>query len=432
MKHQFSIFNHLFATMLLLKLLLCVCLIHNVGAFVYQSQSSKGVASSPLLAKASKKKKKKKGGGGSVGAGVKGFGGGGGSSKKDAGVNMDRSKDALAFYDFLEKNGAGDNLKRAALGYFPLPDGGGQLRGVVALRDMKKGDVLIRIPYEVAINLGLEGEDPTMPGLNLLQKHCQTLNPDVTKTEFDIDRAAYHCMLPEYMGSDCLGSTDFFSDEALEALQAPMVVEETLKRRARTEMGFQNAQEDDALPTWIDGSPLTEQHLRWAVWLVTSRILTVQGAEDENRSYRLLIPFLDMCNHDRASPHVLTGRAVPGGELKVVAGAAVAAGDQINICYGGGVAGNDRFLQDYGFLDSTVAYNIVAQQILGKKRILEGASAGRSISIADREIVMEKLRQTTMEEDKKLLESESDFAVKSAIQYRIGVKKALSKFVIMQ
>jgi hypothetical protein len=406
---------------------LCLSL-ENVGAFV-PLQGGTVREHAALFAKAAAKKKKSGGGGGV--AGVKGFGGASSSSKKAGGVNMDRSKDALAFYDFLENNGAGDNLKRAALGYFPLPGGGDeQLRGVVALKDMKKGDVLIRIPYEIAMNLGLEGADPTLPGMTLLEAHCKVLAPDAQQGDGP-DRSAYHTMLPEYMGTDCLGSTDFFSDEALEALQAPMVVEETLKRGVRTKTRFEQ-EVDYSFPTWIDGTPVTEQHLRWAVWLITSRILTVEGDAEENRAYRLLIPFLDMCNHDRSSPHVLTGRAVPGGELKVVAGAPVQAGEQINICYGGGVAGNDRFLQDYGFLDSTVAYNIVAQQLLGKKRMLEGDSAGRTMSIIDRDATMEKLRQTTMKQDEELLEKETDSSLRSAIQYRLGVKKALSKFIIME
>jgi hypothetical protein len=375
-----------------------------------------------LFAKSTKPKKKSA----AAIAGVKGFGGRSSpSGGKD--VNMDRSKDALAFYDFLEKNGAGDNLKRAALGYFPLEDGM-QLRGVVALRDMKKGDVMIRIPYEIAINLGLEGEDPTMPGLDLLKQYCNALNGvDEPK---GVDHSPYHRMLPVYKGSDCLGSTDFFSDAALEALQAPLVVAETLKRRERTRKGFESI--EGTVPTWIDKEPITEQHLRWAVWLITSRVLTVAGPEEENRSYRLMIPFLDMCNHDRSSPHVLTGRAVPGGELKVVAGAPVQAGEQINICYGGGVAGNDRFLQDYGFLDSEIAFNIVAQQLLGKKRILEGANAGRTISSIDREAAIERLQMTTILQDQDLLEKETDPAVKSAIQFRLGVKKALSKSIDME
>ena len=381
---------------------------------------------SPTLVAMAKKKKKGGGGGGAVGS-VKGFGAARSTKTKKSqnGFQMDRSKDAMAFYDFLAQNGAGDNLQRAALGYFALP-GGGSLRGVVALKDMKKGDVLIRIPYELAINLGLEGVDPTGLGKDLLQMYCDTLNGEDDGTA---DRSPYFRMLPEFMGDDCRGSTDFFSEEAMHALQAPLVVEETQQRRERVKKRFERDVVSDAdFPKWTDGSEITEEHLRWAVWLITSRVLTVQGAAEDNRYFRLLIPFLDMCNHDRASPHVLTGRAVAGGELKVVAGAPVAAGEQINIGYGGGVAGNDRFLQDYGFLDSEAAFNMVALQILGKRRVVEGVIAGRTMPASDREAAIESLQRTTVDEDKAMLLEETSSDMKAALQYRIGVKEALSKY----
>ena len=83
--------------------------------------------STALLAKVTKKKNKKKSGGGTA-AGIKGFGA---PTSKSSNVETDRSKEARAFYDYLEKAQAGDNLKRCALGYFPLPNGI-SLRGVVA------------------------------------------------------------------------------------------------------------------------------------------------------------------------------------------------------------------------------------------------------------------------------------------------------------
>jgi SET domain len=381
--------------------------------------------SSALFAKANKNNKKKKKAGGSA-AGIKGFG----SVSVAPDVETDRSKEARTFYDFLEKEQAGDNLKRCALGYFPLPNGA-SLRGVVAMRDLQKGDVIIRIPYQVAINLGQEGGDPTLPALELLRDYCDVLGENGAHA-VNAKRRAYYEMLPPFRGEDCLGSTDFFSEEALQALQSPTVVAETLNRRERTKRRFEQDVGDN-FPSWIDGSPVMVEHLQWAVWLITSRVLTVQGDAEEGKSYRLLIPFLDMCNHDRKSPHVLSGRAVPGGELKVVAGAAVKAGEQINICYGGGVAGNDRFLQDYGFLDyDKDAYEMVAQQLLGKRRVLEGASAGKTMPAADREEALAKLRSTKMEEDRSLLESLTDNALKAAIEFRLGVKKALSKQIVMQ
>jgi hypothetical protein len=422
-----------------------------------------------LNAKTSNKKKKKSSGGG--GGGLKGFGA---PVSKSLGVETDRSKSARTFYDFLDKGGAGDNLSRCALGYFPLPgeEDDIKLRGIVALKDMKKGDVMIRIPYELAVNLGQEGADPTGPGVALLRDYCETLGTadddkeggaaSTTTTTTSENKRAYFEMLPPFRGDDCLGTTDFFSDEALQAMQNPLVVEETIKRREKCYARFA-MDINDSFPKWIDGTPVTEEHLQWAVWLITSRVLTVQGdaaaAGEEgnnNKSYRLLIPFLDMCNHDRSSPHVLTGRAAPGGELKVVAGAVVKEGDQINICYGGGQAGNDRFLQDYGFLDAgssgsssgsgssdNTAYTMVAQQILGKRRILEGVGAGGLMLEADRERTLEQLRSTTMQQDEeKLLETETDptttsssnstTTMRAAYQYRLGVKKALSKFIVMQ
>ena len=86
-----------------------------------------------------------------------------------------------------------------------------------------------------------------------------------------------------------------------------------------------------------------------------------------------------------------------------------------------------------GFLDSHVdAYEIVALQLLGKRRILEGASAGKTITEADREATLKQLRSTTMVQDRSLLESTTDPAMRSAIEFRLAVKQALSKQIVMQ
>jgi hypothetical protein len=363
---------------------------------------------------------------GSVGSGVSS--GSRRSSKTTSQVELDRSKEARAFYGFLERGGAGDNLNRCALGYFQMDTF--KLRGVIALKPIKKGDTIIRIPYELAVNLGQEGADPTIPAVALLRDYCEVLAVDNNVS----DKAAYYRMLPPFNGDDCRGSTDFFVDEALDALQSPLIVEETQKRREKVQTRFQlDVATKDDFPTWIDGSTVTAQHLLWAVWLITSRVLTVQGNAEETKSYRLLIPFLDMCNHDRSSSHILTGRAEPGGELKVVAGTDVKEGDAINICYAGGMAGNDRFIQDYGFLDDDVndnrAYNMIVQQLLGKRRIVEGVGAGRFISDADQRRAMSALNQTAIQEDADMLQTEQDTSMRAAISYRIGVKQALSRCI---
>ena len=236
-----------------------------------------------LQAKKKTKNKKKSSSTAGGGGGVKGFGAAvlvssSGSNKKNT-VELDTSKETRAFYEhFLEPRGGASsqpqNLKRTALGYYLDDQSGLRLRGVIATRDIPKGSDILHIPYELALDLGPEGDDPTLPAVEFLRDYCRVLNDNDNNNP----KKHYYRMLPPYEGSDCQGSTDFFSPAALEALQSPLIVEETARRRARTAdrwaREFDNA--DDVM--WIDGStPVTQDHLQWAVWLITSRVLTVQG-----------------------------------------------------------------------------------------------------------------------------------------------------------
>ena len=392
-------------------------------------------------------------------------------------IIIDRSPTALTFYDYLHKHGAESNLSRVGLGYTA-----GGLRGVVALRDIKKGEVIIDIPYELSIDLGRENSDPTLPATTFLQMYCAWKSSNSNSDSIPPDRGSYFNMIPPYYypyssseeeeGSsnntkwcDCLGSTDFYSQVALDMLQSPRIVEETLQRKelvnARydrdvlpmTKMSsnlyrWREEEDDDGNGNGnSDMKIVSNEHLRWATWVITSRVLTVQGSSTDESSNsntparRLLIPLIDMCNHDRDSPHILTGRAVSGSLLKVVAGCNVRAGDAITIAYGGGVEGNDRFIQDYGFLDAgsggssteekeaasaatavAEGYRIVARKILGKGR------AGLSrMTASDSLRELQALSATTLEDDEALLASGTIVLndEKMALEYRIGVKRAL-------
>ncbi|EJK56440.1 hypothetical protein THAOC_23669, partial [Thalassiosira oceanica] len=100
----------------------------------------------------------------------------------------------------------------------------------------------------------------------------------------------------------------------------------------------------------------------------------------------------------------------------------VKAGDAIDICYGGGVEGNDRFIQDYGFLDSSPeAYKIVAKKLLGKGRSIAKMTA------AEQEVELQSLKATTLEEDETLLGNCSEIDERAALGYRIGMKNAIRR-----
>mmetsp|Transcript_24212 Transcript_24212/g.28048 ORF Transcript_24212/g.28048 Transcript_24212/m.28048 type:complete len:434 (+) Transcript_24212:178-1479(+) len=430
------------ASIQLISIFLTSCSIHGFTIQPTQRQHNPMITSpSSLNAKKNTKKKSS-----SSSTGLKGFG----SSTKSSTTNsidikLDKSQKAMDFYTYLENNNAGKNLKRVALGFFPLDgkDENGDpvsLRGVVALQKIKKGEIIIEIPYEAAWNLGREGSDPTLPGSMVLQEYCAWLNQSNDERKQRRDLGPYLSMLPPFNSFDVLSSTDFFSDDALDMLQSPQIKEETLARREKTIARFTRdikpmMEISSNMYKWADENKITEKHLRWAVWLVTSRVLTVQGEAGTGESYRLMIPLIDMCNHDRESAHVLTGRAVPGGTLKVLAGKTVEIGEQINIVYGGGVSGNDRFIQDYGFLDSFCmgkADEITAKIFLGKTRIVEGSGAkhGRPMLMPEDERIraLNALDETTLEEDESLLMSTGQSMpndLRSGLEYRIGAKKAL-------
>jgi SET domain len=429
---------------------------------------------------ATSKPKKQKSASAAPPSSIKGFGGksaattttgGGGGGGGDGGPNQqqqrrvewDRSPATLAFCtDYLEKGGARETVQRTALAYTTTSSSNAHndttassslplLRGVVATRDIPKGSDIIAIPYELALNLGPEGSDPTLPAVAFLRDYCTVLQPTATTANRDAsNKRLYYQMLPGYQSVDCWGSCDFFSDAALEALQSPLLVEETLERRAQAQRRFELDMNNVDFPLWTDGvSPVTVEHLQWAVWIVTSRVLTVQSTATSS-SVRLLIPYLDMCNHDRSSRHILTGRADAGGQLKVVAGTAIRAGDDVTICYGGGVSGNDAFLAEYGFLDTTTSsntntgttgnpvdgYSLVAQALMGTTAPAgrRAAASGRSWSRPDRERSLAALQATTMAQDEEALlqlaeqqDSTEAASLRTAIQYRLGVKRALAK-----
>ena len=398
--------------------------------------SSTNMPSTALFMAKSKTKKKKTA---ASSGGLKGFGSSKSPTKATAAAgSIDRSKAALSFYDYLDRNGAEANLKRVGLGYFPLQIGPSkkdtiQLRGVIALRDIPKGEPIIEIPYEMAIDLGRENSDPTLPATSFLQKYC-VWKSGSDGPPADKERGDYFAMLPEYLSDDCLGSTDFYSETALEMLQSPLIKEETLSRKELVQLRYERdvepmAQMSSNLYRWSKEEVATESHLRWASWIITSRVLTVQGPPDSGTANRLLIPLIDMCNHNRASPHILTGRAMAGATLKVVAGVDVKAGDAINISYGGSVEGNDRFIQDYGFLDSgergksdvAEAYKIVAKKLTGRNRALT------KMTVEDQERSLEALRATTLEQDTDLLQTITNNDERMALEYRIGMKKALGE-----
>lgn len=97
---------------------------------------------------------------------------------------------------------------------------------------------------------------------------------------------------------------------------------------------------------WPRGA-CTRETWTWAWAVVWSRALGIPTREDGASSENGLIPLLDLANHDSRS--TVTGRWVPSrGEFVVVAGAPLAAGDELLLNYNDW--GSAEMLQHYGFV----------------------------------------------------------------------------------
>ena len=322
------------------------------------------------MAAGAKKSKAKKG------PAVRKSGGGFGAKPKSAPVVLGRRLEEPqyeALYAWLGEASA--DLGKVAVADF---DG---LRGVMATEDIAKGETIVSIPGPCAVDLGTDHFDPVGPAQRLLD----AMERDAST------RAAYWATLPPADSPD-LCTPDFFSESELELLQWPPLVASVNQKSAALRKALGDDADADAL-----------RRLRWATWLVLSRVLTVRGPD--NAGHKLMIPFVDMFNHKAGVKHYLSGRT--DGQLKVVAGEAVAAGEQVFIVYGTETTSAAELLAHYGF-------------------VAPGTAA------ADRQLVMAHadaipaLRATTAQDDAARLAADPPPPLKEelALRFRVALKRA--------
>lgn len=188
-------------------------------------------------------------------------------------------------------------------------------------------------------------------------------------------------------------------------LQWPPLVVETRQRSARLRQALGTAAPSgDTSQAQLSAAGGAMRELRWAQWCILSRVLTVLGPDGQG--HKLLIPFMDMFNHRSSCKHYLTGRT--DGMLRLVAGEAVQAGQQIHIVYGTEQTSNVEFLGHYGFVDPSVR------------------SADAAMLRAHAEAIP-ALSFTTADEDAALLEATPPPSPHEqlALRFRLSLKRAL-------
>ena len=359
-------------------ILIVVCSLSIVHGYALSGQASAVIRTSPrlshgirLAAKAKKGGKKKTGGAKATKISPKGFGA---RVATPAGGKLLSESKYEALYEWLRTNPL-TNLRKVAVAEF------GGLRGVMALQDIGVGEEIVGIPATMAVDIGSDARDPLPAAQRLLAARAAEVSPNYDPENYEDDesgsdeRAAYWATLPPPDSPD-LCTPDFYSEEQLNALQWPPMVEVAKQRALQLENAIAASSQDESCL----------QELRWAVWAVLSRVLTVQGPPDPGSfggqpvGRKLLIPFIDMFNHKGGTKHYLTGRT--DGMLRVVAGAPIKAGEQIFIMYGTEMTSNEEFVAHYGFHDPS-APAAVADRALVRSNVDHLSALGTTTEAED-------------------------------------------------
>ncbi|KAL7515506.1 hypothetical protein ACHAXN_013449 [Cyclotella atomus] len=225
------------------------------------------------------------------------------------------------------------------------------IRGLYATKSFKKGEILCKIPSDVALALtdpstaSGEQESVVDGGVNFLEWY-------VNKADARGMWSAYLDTLPTrdaYFDP----TPDFYYDAEIDELELPMIVKAAKERKQQISELSQSK-----------NIPFDE--LQFATWLVASRSFAIKISVDDSKlvregavsttdkAIRVLLPYLDMINHssDNANAELhLVDPEKDDAWFAIRATRPIKAGKEITISYGAsGVETSAGLLMNYGFV----------------------------------------------------------------------------------
>jgi hypothetical protein len=356
------------------------------------------------------KNKKRGASGGGAGAGF-------GANKITLTHAPDTSETTDKLVAFL-KSQKSKGLEDVAIGFDEIT----LVRGLFALKDLKKGKPICQIPSNCALALSdpdLGGDDTPTPahaGSNFLSMYWKN---EQARTLW----APYLNTLPTRDSSQCDITPDFFSYDELELLEFPRLIRQAKERK-----------EQISKLAAETGSDLAE--LQFATWLTSSRAFSISMAtsdeeekkEDvvfddrgqvitkagEQKTIRVMVPLIDMVNHSSDQPNAKLTLIDPEKDdawFALEALRPIKAGKEIVIAYGSGVDSSSELFLNYGFVPQS---NRIDEFMLKK---------GGDECIANLDDWT-----TTLEEDEAMLSMvEDDETLKKILTFRVKLKKSYAK-----
>ena len=355
----------------------------------------------------------------------------------------DESPEIARLREFLRQNKA--DLNHVQVGKVSLPSSSSadsnNDRGLFATKTFTKpGKIICRIPSDCALALSdpaQQGKDvPTLAhnGANLLKLYLK----DETKRQ---QWAPYLDTLPQTVAT---ATPDFMQPDEIELLEFPPLVKAAKERKEEiqqvaTEMGY--SVEDVQYATWIVSSR------SFPLAVATEDEVAVEKDDENNdvvlptievddrgqilakasRSYiRLLVPFLDLANHDSNAPNAKITIIDPHKDdawfaLEVVR--PIQKGQEIRVAYGSGVDSSAELLLNYGFVPEKK--NRMDALMLRHTRQKAVAAARKEDS--DAQYFPLTAWETTLEEDEQLLamaKEQGETNLEKILNFRIRLKQS--------
>mmetsp|Transcript_9346 Transcript_9346/g.21384 ORF Transcript_9346/g.21384 Transcript_9346/m.21384 type:complete len:382 (+) Transcript_9346:215-1360(+) len=279
----------------------------------------------------------------------------GGFGKKDDSVPITHTKDmsesTLNLENFLlqwKSEGLGSDDSGSEVG-FDMDSG---IRGMYANKSFRKGDIVCKIPSDVALALtdpssATDVADGVADGaMNFIQWYAS--NEEAKQTW----RAYLDTLPTKDMHFD--PTPDFYSEQEIQALEFPKIVADTTERKQQ----IANLAQKSGVVSFDE--------LQFATWLVASRSFAIKISVDDGelvregavstreKVIRVLLPYLDMINHssDNANAELhLIDPEKDDAWFAIRATRPIKKGKEISISYGAsGVETSLGLLSNYGFV----------------------------------------------------------------------------------
>lgn len=277
---------------------------------------------------------------------------------------IDRSPAIADLVEHLIETEECEGLEYIDIGF----DTNTQLRGLFAKDNFSTGEYLCAVPFVTTLLLGevFFAEEEKETAQQMSAARIDRATSFLQKFAEDPNYAPYLACVPMSAEDPNFAPTpDYWAPEDIRSLEVPSVVQEHLDRKAEVRAAMA-----DTVPSEIDNddgdepttsqTPITEERLQHASWLVRTRAfttlkkaITLDGTEGFLQR-TVLIPFMDLLNHRPATDanaalEVVETKEYDESFYALVAKRPIAKGEELTICYGTGEETSLELFNKYGF-----------------------------------------------------------------------------------